>query len=68
MNKLISLDNSQIVIQFPYSDGLKKRVKEIPCRQWDSVREVWTFPPHKIIAKKVVEFGEEYNFLIAPKY
>ncbi len=67
MNKSIRLDNSQIVVEFPYSDGLKKRVKEIPCRQWDSVREVWTFPAHKIIAKRVVEFGEEYNFLIAPE-
>lgn len=65
--KYIWLENSIINIQFPYSDGLKKRVKEIPLRQWDSVHEVWFFPPHRLVAKKIVMFGEEQNFLISPE-
>lgn len=63
--KQIVINNSRLEISFPYSEGLKNRVKQLPCRSWDSVNEVWYLPAHRIVAKRAVEFGEEHNFLIA---
>lgn len=64
--KTIALNPSKlrIEIEFPFSMGLKNKVKAIPDSKFDWDDKVWYLPVSKLHASLASQFGREYSFFI----
>ena len=65
MEKTITLENNYICLRCPYSDGMKKRIMEIPGRLFIREDNCWKFPAAPMYAVLVVAFGNEMGFDIS---
>ena len=54
----------RIEISFPFSFGMKNKVKEIPDAKFDWDERVWYLPPTKLHAKFATDFGKVNEFFI----
>lgn len=54
----------RIEITFPFSFGMKNKVKEIPDAKFDWDARVWYLPPTKMHARFASEFGREHQFFV----
>ena len=54
----------RIEISFPFSFGMKNKVKEIPDAKFDWDDRVWYLPPTKLHAKFAADFGKVNEFFI----
>jgi len=54
----------RIELEFPYSNGLKEKVKAIPDARFDGDEKLWYLPPTKMHALFVASFAREYGFFI----
>lgn len=57
-------DKYRIELEFPYSNGLKEKVKAIPDARFDGDEKIWYLPPTKMHALFVASFAREYGFFI----
>ena len=54
----------RIEITFPFSFGMKNKVKAIPDAKFDWDDRVWYLPPTKVHARFAAEFGNEHQFFV----
>lgn len=57
-------DKYRIEFLFPFSVGLKNRVKALPDAHFDGEERLWWIPPTEYGAKLCIKFGKEHGFLI----
>jgi len=62
--KSIDFRNYRIEFSFPYSPGMKNKIKSLPDTRYDGDLRQWWMPATEFGAKLAVKFGKEYGFMI----
>lgn len=62
--KAITLTPTRIEFSFPFSMGMKNRVKALPGSRYDPDHKTWYMPVTEDSAKLAVKFGKEHGFII----
>jgi len=60
--KSIALEDNKISIRFPYSEGMVRRVKEIPNVKWDNDNTYWFMPASQQYAQYAQTLANEHQF------
>ena len=65
-HKQISYNQEKLRIEFhfPFSMGMKNKIKALPDARFDGEARLWWLPASEYSAKMSVKFGKEYGFLI----
>jgi SNF2 family DNA or RNA helicase len=63
-SRTISLDGSDLVIEFGYDREVVAAIKRLPRRKWNPSQKVWTAPASAANAKPLREFASSHDFSI----
>lgn len=64
MNAIMSVENSRLIVSCPYHPGRLPLIKQIPGKQWDPDRKIWSFDDTPEVRKRLHEIFAGFNISV----